>query len=134
MEQTPSFRPPKRRKFTRRHSSSDDEIAQPGTQTVNEDGGFAAEKPSLSVAEIKKMRNQNRSRVAGVSFSNPRSTSADDLLEVNALSVIDHKSDKLKAMSDRFVGHSDLVVDVDKHMFISPHFCSLLSDPDGDIC
>jgi hypothetical protein len=122
MEGTPLFRPSKRSKFVRRHSSSEEEIAKPDLQAASEDGDFAqlAEKQSLSMNEILKLRQQTRSRGTGVSFSNTKTIAVEDMPEARALALVDPASDRLKAMSDRFIGHSDQVVDVDKHMCVPP--------------
>ena len=116
------FRPNKRRKFQRARPRTEDEdnrteVASSAAET-QERNGQGAEAPAI--AEILKSRKAQRNRRHGVEFSNARTNKPSENSVSTSLTTIDPQVDKLRAISDRFVGHTGQVVDVDKHMFVLP--------------
>jgi len=123
------FRPAKRRKFKRirlvdedEEATSDESAGDVMTSTDPDARGGPVQGDS-SVAETLKLR-RIKPRRHGIEFSgtrpNPSNEGAGDL----ALTVAQHQDNRLKAISDRFVSHSGQMIDVDKHMFVSPGFQS----------
>ena len=122
-EEAALFRPVKRRKFQRARPSVEHE--EPGAEpsagemgaTASNISGESAEE--RTIAEILRMRTASKRRGLGVEFSNKKPDAVDGLADIESLRTTEAQADKLKAISDRFVGHTGQVVDVDKHMLVS---------------
>ncbi len=116
------FRPNKRRKFQWSRTRTEDEVAdievESAAPETSERNGQDANAPAI--AEILKMRKAQRNRRHGVEFSNARTNISSEDAVSTSLTTVDPQPDKLRAISDRFVGHTGQVVDVDKHMFVLP--------------
>lgn len=121
MEDAARFRPAKRKKFIRQHGPKDEEDTSlpqsehPPTFVDSED-----EPGEPGVSGILKLRRQQRSRIGGVHFSNTKTGSTMKSPEFTTLVPAENSSNHLKAITDRFVGHSGQVVDVNKHMCVIP--------------
>ena len=118
-ENSALFRPAKRRKFQRGRRSIEDgdlsaELA-PLDSLARDDLRCPSDDPALT--QILRQRKNNKNRRHGIEFSTVRSRMGMDHTMSNSLATIELKGDRLKAISDRFVGHTGQVVDVDKHMF-----------------
>ena len=116
----PVFRPAKRRKFQRPRHPTEDEDAHDGL-TFEGTGGRAArngppDEPALT--EILRQRKTNKIRRQGIEFSAMRPNAATGSTVSNSLTIMEPQGDRLQTISDRFVGHTGQVVDVDKHMFV----------------
>jgi hypothetical protein len=114
------FRPAKRRKFQRTRRLTEDgdthaELASPETG-----GRDASDHPpdEPALTEILRQRKTNKNRRQGIEFSTMRPSAAIESTMSHSLTTIEPQVDRLKAISDRFVGHTGQVVDVDKHMFV----------------
>jgi hypothetical protein len=112
------FRPKKRRKFQRpKHASEDQDVDAPLTSPDNEEqSNHTSDAPAL--AEILKLRKANRNRRHGIEFSTSKAVPEADSSMSTSLTTTEPQADRLRAISDRFVGHTGQVVDVDKHMFV----------------
>ncbi len=116
MEAT-AFRLVKRRKFTRNRRASQSDESEPGrVDTASPDNN--SEAVNAHVSDILRLP-KNRARKHGIEFSNTRTRSSEPP-QSSDLAIIDNDAEKLKAISDRFVGHSGQVIDVDEHMFVFP--------------
>ena len=115
------FRPTKKRKFVRQVREDDDSHTPPIDQP-NGDADPTAERALMSteptVAEIIRLRRASRALKHGVGFSNAKQV-IDGQAESNALVTVDSGAERPTGISDRFIGHTGQVVDVDKHMFVS---------------
>lgn len=121
-EEVNLFRPAKRRKVQRSRLRAQDgntniEVDSPSTEPSTRNSDQSNEP---AIAEILRLRKANKSRRHGIEFSNTRNNAAYEAGMSNSVALIDPQVDKLKAISDRFVGHTGQIVDVDKHMFVSP--------------
>jgi len=114
MEDTAIFRPAKRRKFLRQNAARNEEEAD--TPQANVHSEQDSEEPG--VASILKLRQLQRSRMGGVQFSNAKLQNMTDDCASTALVPAEATADRLQTITDRFVGHSGQVVDVDKHMCV----------------
>lgn len=119
-ENSSLFRPAKRRRFQRRRNPTEDgdlhaEAASPDT-SAGEDGSHPLDEPAFS--EILRHRRANKNRRQGIEFSTTRPTTATNATMSPSLATKEPPVDGLKAISDRFIGHTGQVVDVDKHMFV----------------
>lgn len=119
---TALFRPNKRRKFQRARPRTQDgdskvEVASPDQQNSTSPGD-EAEGPAI--ASILKLRKQQKPRQRGIEFSNTRTNTVEEATTSSSLTLREPQPDKLRAITDRFVGHTGQVVDVDKHMFVLP--------------
>jgi Hepatocellular carcinoma-associated antigen 59 len=115
-EEATAFRPAKRRKFTRnrRASESDELIPDPAeTGSPNND----PEVVHAPVSDIVRLR-KSRPRKNGIEFTNTRARSSEPPPQSADRTVLDADTERIKAISDRFVAHSGQVVDVDRHMFV----------------
>jgi hypothetical protein len=113
-----SFRLAKRRKFMRnRRASKSDEQEPSRIPTASpENDSDALDAP---VRDILRHR-MSRTRKAGIEFTNKRGRSPEPAPPSPEPSAVDPEAERMKAISDRFVAHSGQVVDVDKHMCVSP--------------
>jgi hypothetical protein len=114
------FRPAKKRKFHRstrpiEHGGPHDELAPPDLAARDENEHLSDE-PAL--AQILRQRKTNKNRRQGIEFSTLRPSTATEPTMSNSLATVQPEVHRLKAISDRFVGHTGQVVDVDKHMFV----------------
>ena len=107
------FRPAKRRKFQRIRAELD---------SADEDAAAACDHPSDEPAllQVLKQRKTSRNRRQGIEFSAIKANAETDSTIANTLTTIEPKAERLRGISDRFVGHTGQVVDVDKHMFVPP--------------
>lgn len=129
MEEVPVFRSAKRRKFTRAHqepSSPEEQVpASPGAnggagepvsdEIENED------EDGVAISNLIRARKHVRKPVTGVHFSTARA--AREAEEDNATSTVaksDTAVDKPIDITNRFIGSTGQVVNVDRHMFVSP--------------
>lgn len=111
-----AFRPAKRRKFTRNRRASESDESRLGSDSPDND----SEAVNAHVADILRLR-KTKTRRNGIEFSNTRTrSSAPPPSSSTDLAVVDTDTERLKAISDRFVAHSGQVVDVDRHMFVFP--------------
>lgn len=123
------FRPVKRRKFLRRRpeapqdepqadsSSPAPSQPQPQDETQASDG--------VHPTDIARLRRLQRARKGGIEFS-ATSRQAAEHASKNALSTAsadEIESERIRAMCDRFTGHTGQTVDVDRHMYAQPCFC-----------
>jgi hypothetical protein len=111
MEDAPVFRVPKKRKVIQpRHDIENKDRPLEETETTDGDGH---EEPT----HVARARKQFRNARGGITFSTAsRPTDASD--ESWALIQQETSSDKLRDLSNRFVGSTGQVVDVDKHMYV----------------
>jgi Hepatocellular carcinoma-associated antigen 59 len=120
-----AFRPIKRRKFTRnRQASESDELTldQVGTGSPNNDSA-AVHTPASDIVRLRR----SRPRKNGIEFTNTRARSSEPPPQSSGRTVVDTETERIKAISDRFVAHSGQVVDVDRHMFVLPSTSSTFS-------
>ncbi|GES62694.1 hepatocellular carcinoma-associated antigen 59-domain-containing protein [Aspergillus terreus] len=116
------FRPVKRRKFLRRRpeepqdepqadsSSPAPSQPQPQDETQASDG--------VHPTDIARLRRLQRARKGGIEFSATSRQTAEHASK-NALSTAsadEIESERIRAMCDRFTGHTGQTVDVDRHM------------------
>ena len=121
----PLFRPSKRRKIFRKRQGDENEEdgAQPTSPRVADDDSVArsaSPSDSLDISEVIKVRRHNKSRGVGVAFSSTssRPTTTTSVAETDTRTHDD--APRLQGIEDRFITHTGQVVDVDKHMFVSP--------------
>ena len=117
------FRAAKKRKFVRRGREDGGDInwhtaADPNTSQDGQGGDGDGVPGDSKISDILRLRKVNRSRRLGVEFSSTKPTTTEPLGDWNALTMRDNKADELKPISDRFVGHTGQVVDVNQHMFV----------------
>ena len=120
MEPVPVFRAPKKRKLIQSpNRRNNDELVS----TREQEKGALDESANLDVvdniATVIRARKSNRSAKSGITFSNTVRP-VDNTDESKALVHADTSNDKLQDMSNRFVGSTGQVVDVDNHMYVSP--------------
>lgn len=116
-EEAIHFRSSKRRKVNRVSRPEPDENGDTSgldTTAVQEHGDTASEVEAIRAPRAK-------SRKVGIIFSNSGSRNA-ALEPADLESKPDLHADQMVAITSRFVTHSDQVVDVDKHMCVSPIF------------
>jgi len=115
---TALFRPAKRRKFQRpKRANEDQDVDAPlASPDKEEQSNHTSDAPALT--EILKLRKANRNRRQGIEFSTAKSVAEAESSMSDSLTTIEPPPDRLRAISDRFVGHTGQVVDVDKHMFV----------------
>jgi hypothetical protein len=114
------FRPAKKRKFQRSTRPTEDgdlhaELAPSDLPPRDEN-----DRPSdeLALTQILRLRKTNKNRRQGIEFSTIRPSTTTEPTMSNSLATVQPEVHRLKAISDRFVGHTGQVVDVDKHMFV----------------
>ena len=118
------FRPAKRRKFLRQHTTKDDEDEQETSQieppTEEDHPGHDTMSNELGISSVLRLRRQQKSRSGGVHFSNSSRSAAatEDVADATALVLAEPPPENLMGIADRFVGHSGQVVDVDRHMCV----------------
>src|SRR4051794_4528215 len=112
------FRPAKRRKFHRpKRANEDQDVDAPLASPDNEEqSNHTSDAPALT--EILKLRKANRNRRQGIEFSTTKPVGEAESSMSTSLTTIEPQADRLRAISDRFIGHTGQVVDVDKHMFV----------------
>jgi hypothetical protein len=127
MEEVPVFKAMKRRKLARpQHEFSPERLPQPVPPNAKE----VAERPEhgnvdhdedarndVAISNLIRARKQARRPVTGVQFSTAkmvRGTSQDEMPETS-----NEVAEKSIDISDRFVGSTGQVVNVDKHMFVA---------------
>lgn len=119
-EHSPLFRPAKRRMFQRARRSTEDRDINVGLASLESASREAAEhsldEPALT--EILRRRKTSKNRRQGIEFSTPKPSTASEPTMSISLTTIEPQVDRVQAISDRFVGHTGQVVDVDKHMFV----------------
>lgn len=116
-----AFRPIKRRKFTRNIRASetnDSQIRRLDIDSPDDDGLDAIDIPISDILRLRK----TKTRRNGIEFSNTRPRNSESPLPSTStdITLIDPDTQRMKAISDRFVAHSGQVVDVDRHMFVLP--------------
>jgi hypothetical protein len=109
MDSAPVFRAPKRRKFLK---STHDDAAGPDVDTQ-------LESSSDDAVGVVRRSKTNRAPKQGMKFSN---AAVRNLEDESALALVqaEPSSEGFKDMSTRFVSSTGQVVDVDKHMYVSP--------------
>lgn len=117
MDELPIFRAPKRRKFAKpTHAETLSDTTAP--VRIDDDGlsseGSSDDEASATVSRSKKPIKTSR---LGVTFTSNGRNHAEDGDEV-ALAPVVPADDRLKDMTNRFVGTTGQVVDVDKHMYV----------------
>ncbi len=113
-----TFRPAKRRKFTRDRRISDGQESKPQpVDTASPES--SASTAAVHISDLVRLR-KNKSRKTGIEFSNTRTRSSEPPPSATDLATDGDDEERLKAISDRFVTHSGQIVDVDKHMFVFP--------------
>ena len=111
------FRPAKRRKFQRpKRANEDQDVDAPLASPDKEQSNHTSDAPALT--QILKLRKANRNRRQGIEFSTTKTAVEAEPSMSNSLTTTEPQADRLRAISDRFVGHTGQVVDVDKHMFV----------------
>lgn len=130
----PIFRPVKRRKFARRRlddnseeagttdgftgeSNEQDRAALP-SQSLHDDD------PNAESTSVVRLRRAHPARKGGIGFSATSRLGKDGSRQTGLVSVVDQEKEQVRAMGDRFTGHTGQMVDVDKHMYGTPP-CSL---------
>ncbi|OAL17902.1 hypothetical protein AYO22_11166 [Fonsecaea multimorphosa] len=122
MEEVPIFRATKRRKFARPHQESsaespdaaalktDDVVSSGGHETRDDD------EDEGGISSLIRARKHVRKAVSGVQFSNTKVTQrADKATEMEVIKP-DQDADKPIDITNRFVGSTGQVVNVDQHM------------------
>lgn len=126
MEEAPLFRAPKRRKTTQFHDTNEEPLL-PQRKEDEELSGAADEGEQGYVSKTVKLRKPFRNIRGGITFSTS-SRAVGDLSDPTALMPADTLNDRPRDMTNRFVGSTGQVVDIDNHhMFVHPIFSSLHS-------
>ena len=116
MEELPTFRAPKRRKFAKfapaRRPSSAPPLAQGDNDRPDADSTNSGTDDDNVQFQVRKAFRPSK---LGVSFTSNAPAQRE---ESNGLAIVptDTTSDRLKQVTDRFIGTTGQVVDVDKHM------------------
>jgi hypothetical protein len=115
------FRPAKKRRFQRSTRPTEDgdlhaELAAPPDLPARDENDRLSDEPALT--QILRQRKTNKNRRQGIEFSTIRHSTATEPTMSNSLTTVQPEVHRLRALSDRFVGHTGQVVDVDKHMFV----------------
>jgi hypothetical protein len=116
MDELPVFRAPKRRKVARPQSAERPSSAPPFVHDLNDGSKSGSQSSDEEGNAVQPQRRKpiKPSRL-GVSFtSNALSHTEDD--EALTIVPVDATSDNLRHMTNRFVGTTGQVVDVDNHM------------------
>jgi ribosomal protein L21E len=123
MEDVPLFRAPKRRKFAKpllaEKSSSAPRLAQ-DSEHYRSDSRSSGDEQDTVQAHLRKSVKPSR---LGVSFASNSRAHKDDEGQLAVVSA-NTTSDGLHQMTNRFVGTTGQVVDVDKHMYEIPAQCN----------
>lgn len=131
MEEVPVFRAAKRRKHARGPSQPipDSILSEPATPSMDqgsvdnvdsEDHGSA----DADVSTLIKARKQFRRPTTGVHFSTSKARLGQDDSSDGTLVKADQTVEKPIDITQRFIGSSGQVVNVDQHMFVLP-LCAL---------
>ncbi|KAH0843925.1 hypothetical protein AYO21_08315 [Fonsecaea monophora] len=128
MEDVPVFRATKRRKFVRPQQGSSAESPEAASPKVvdvlsrggNESLGDDDDEDDGGVSSLLRARKHVRKVVSGVQFSNTKVTQQSR--ETTGMEVVksDQDVDKAINITNRFVGSTGQVVNVDQHMFVAP--------------
>lgn len=129
----PIFRPVKRRKFVRRRPDDNSEAAGTTDDFANESiEQDRAAPPSRSLHEddqdagttsVVRLRRAHPARKGGIGFSATSRLGKDGSRQTGLVPAEDQEKERVRAMGERFTGHTGQTVDVDKHMYGLP--CSL---------
>lgn len=135
MEEIPVFRAAKRRKHTKGPSQTLSDVITDGpgspskrrssSDNVNSED---SESDDAGVMSVIKARKNLRRPTTGVHFSTSRSRPGQDDDNEGALVKSDQAVDRPIDITQRFVGSSGQVVNVDQHMFVPP---LPVASPDG---
>jgi hypothetical protein len=119
-EHSALFRPAKRRMFQRARRSTEDGDVHVGLASLDSPSPEAVERQSdePALTEILRKRKTSKNRCQGIEFSTLKLSAVTEPTMSNSLTTTEPQVDRVKAISDRFVGHTGQVVDVDKHMFV----------------
>lgn len=120
----PLFRPVKKRKFLRRRADPDAddpklEVPAATGQTARTPQPSDTEDTTLA-ADAGRVRRPHRPRRGGIEFSASSRQVGNEPQPAAEPPAEDLESDRLRAMCDRFTGHTGQSVDVDKHMYVVP--------------
>lgn len=131
MEELPVFRAAKRRKHTKGQSETipDSTTSGPATSSINLPSGDNAnsednESADIDVSTLIRARKQLRRPATGVHFSTSKVRLGQDDGNDGALVKADQTVDRPIDITQRFIGSSGQVVNVDQHMFVLP-LCAL---------
>lgn len=126
----PIFRPVKRRKFARRRPDDNSEDA--GTtdnftgETNEQDRAAKPSQPlhdddrNTGTTSVVRLRRGHPARKGGIGFSATSRIGKDGGRQTSVAPVEDQEKERVRAMGDRFTGHTGQAVDVDKHMYGNP--------------
>ncbi|KAL4889708.1 hepatocellular carcinoma-associated antigen 59-domain-containing protein [Aspergillus ambiguus] len=108
------FRPVKRRKFQRRRPEEPQIDSTSSTPSLPQEESQEDVQP----VDIVRLRRLHRARKGGIEFSatSRPSGEASDKSAVSSATAEELESERVRAMCDRFTGHTGQTVDVDKHM------------------
>jgi len=132
MEEIPVFRAAKRRKHARGPSqlTSDSISPEPTTLAIDQVHGNNVDleintpaEADADVSTLVKARKQFKRPVTGVHFSTLKAHLGQDDGNDEALVRADQSVEKPMDITQRFIGSSGHVVNVDQHMFVPPHLC-----------
>lgn len=127
MDETPLFRANKRRKFIRQKQETSELNSQTEDQPSNQDISSVGD-DDVDVTTLIKTRKQARPRATGVLFSQQkRFEGGDEPTNTLDLVKVDPEEERLRQISNRFVGSTGQVVDDDKHMFVFPSLPQVLA-------
>lgn len=113
MEDLPVFRAPKKRKLVQ--NRRDEEKVPTPASTDGTAADTESQFPS-ETANVVRVRKLNKPMRTGIVFSNKvRDHGSDE--PSTALVPVDSSNDRLKDMTNRFIGSTGQVIDEDKHMY-----------------
>jgi hypothetical protein len=131
------FRAAKRRKHTKGPSQTvpDSITAEPGSPPIRQPSGDNvnpedSDSGDTKVTSLIKARKTLRRPITGVHFSTSKTRPGEDDDNNGALVKADQAVDRPIDITQRFVGSSGQVVDVDQHMFVPPLPLSSPDDPE----
>ncbi|KAL5363964.1 hepatocellular carcinoma-associated antigen 59-domain-containing protein [Aspergillus floccosus] len=114
------FRPVKRRKFLRRRPEEPQDEPQADSNSSApsqpQDGTQAGD--GVQPTDIARLRRLHRARKGGIEFSATSRQPAEHANKntLSTASADETESERIRAMCDRFTGHTGQTVDVDRHM------------------
>lgn len=123
VESEPLFRQFKKRKFLRKRDEVKDKTQEPSVTESHESPLLPTDESDKSnIAELLRGRKTDQSRWHGVKFTNTSKSLGDKQSNISPESSVRHdpEAERFKAITERFVPHTDQPVDVDKHMFVTP--------------
>jgi hypothetical protein len=131
MEELPVFRAAKRRKHTKGPSETipDSNPSGPTTSSINLPSGDnvdseGKDSDDADVSALIRARKQLRRPATGVHFSTSKARLGQDDGNDGAIVKADETVDRPVDITQRFIGSSGQVVNVDQHMFVLP-LCAL---------